>query len=138
MNPVSIHEANPPSRFAWLQGLLAEELSPYHGRSARVARMVLAATLVMIVDETLRIPYAAIGAIYALTISRESPQATTTFVRSVIAGFAAAAVDVFVCAMFFENYPLIRFLWVVGTLFVMFFCIKCPLPTLSRLPDSDI
>jgi multidrug resistance protein MdtO len=121
---VSTHDANPPSRFAWLQRLLTEELSPYPGRSARVARMVLAATLVMIVDQTFRIPYAAIGAIYALTISRESPQATTRFVRSVVAGFAAAALDVFVCAMFFENYPLMRFLWVIGTLFLMFFALS--------------
>src|SRR5580658_3243538 len=119
-----MHEANPTSHFAWLQGLLTEELSPYPGRSARVARMVIAATLVMIVDQTFRIPYAAIGAIYALTISRESPRATTRFVRSVVAGFAAAAVDVLVCAMFFENDPLIRFLWVVGTLFIMFFALS--------------
>jgi multidrug resistance protein MdtO len=86
--------------------------------------MVIAATLVMIVDQTLHIPYAAIGAIYALTISRESPQATTRFVRSVIAGFATAAAYVLVGAMFFENYPLIRFLWVIGTLFLMFFALS--------------
>jgi multidrug resistance protein MdtO len=119
-----MHEANPTSHFAWLQELLKEELAPYPGRSARVARMVIAATLVMIVDQTFHIPYAAIGAIYALTISRESPQATTRFVRSVIAGFAVAAADVLICAIFFENYPLIRFLWVIGTLFLMFFALS--------------
>jgi len=124
MNSVSEHEAKPVSHLAWLWGLLKEELSPYPGRSARVARMVLAATLVMIVDQTFRIPYAAIGAIYALTISRESPQATTRFVRSVIAGFTTAAVYVLVGAIFFENYPLIRFLWVVSTLFLMFFALS--------------
>jgi multidrug resistance protein MdtO len=86
--------------------------------------MVIAATLVMIVDQTFHIPYAAIGAIYALTISRESPQATTRFVRSVIAGFATAAAYVLVGAIFFENYPLIRFLWVIGTLFLMFFALS--------------
>ncbi len=112
------------SRFAWLQALLKEELSPYPGRSARVARMVIAATLVMIVDQTFKIPYAAIGAIYALTISRESTQATTRFVRSVIAGFATAAVYVLVGAIVFANYPLIRFLWVVGTLYLMFFLLS--------------
>jgi len=124
MNSVSEHEAKPVSHLAWLWGLLKEELSPYPGRSARVARMVLAATLVMIVDQTFRIPYAAIGAIYALTISRESPQATTRFVRSVIAGFTTAAVYVLAGAIFFENYPLIRFLWVVSTLFLMFFALS--------------
>ena len=124
MNSVSKHEANPDSHFAWLRGLLKEELSPYPGRSARVVRMVIAATLVMIVDQTFHIPYAAIGAIYALTISRESPQATTRFVRSVIAGFATAAAYVLVGAIFFEHYPLIRFLWVIGTLFLMFFALS--------------
>jgi multidrug resistance protein MdtO len=124
MNPVSTHKANSPSRFAWLQALLKEELSPYPGRSARVARMVIAATLVMIVDQTFQIPYAAIGAIYALTIARESTQATRRFVRSVVAGFATAAVYVLLGAIFFANYPLLRFLWVVGTLFLMFFLLS--------------
>ena len=124
MNSVPEHEPNPASHLAWLHGLLKEELSPYPGRSARVARMVIAATLVMIVDQTFHIPYAAIGAIYALTISRESPQATTRFVRSVVTGFAIAAAYVLVSAIFFENYPLIRFLWVISTLFLMFFALS--------------
>ena len=60
----------------WLWGFLKEELAPYPGRAALVARMTLAATLVMIVCMTFRIPFAFQGAIYALLISRESPRAT--------------------------------------------------------------
>jgi multidrug resistance protein MdtO len=41
-----------------------------------VARMTLAATLIMIIGMTFRIPYTFQGAIYALMISRESRQAT--------------------------------------------------------------
>ena len=64
------------SSLAWLRDFLREELSPYPGRGALVARMVIAATLITIVGLTFRIPYTFQGAIYALMISRESPQAT--------------------------------------------------------------
>ena len=61
---------------AWFWEFLKHELAPYPGRAVTVARMVLAATLVMIICKTFRIPYAFLGAIYALLISRESPRAT--------------------------------------------------------------
>ena len=67
----------PPPPVAWIWGFLKEELAPYPGRGALVARMTIAATLVMIVCMTFRIPFAFQGAIYALLISRESPRATT-------------------------------------------------------------
>ena len=57
---------------AWLRRFLREELAPYPGRGLVVARMVIAATIVMILAMTFRIPYGAYGAIYALTISRSS------------------------------------------------------------------
>jgi multidrug resistance protein MdtO len=112
------------SPFAWLWDLVREELAPYPGRVALVARMVTAATLVMIVNMTFRIPYGAYGAIYALTISRESPQATVRFVKTIVIAFAVAAADVLVGAFFFVNEPLDRFLWVIGTLFLMFYALS--------------
>ena len=45
---------------------LKEELTPYPGRAALVARMVMAATLVMIITMTFRLPYGAYCAIYAV------------------------------------------------------------------------
>ena len=54
-------------------GVPKEELVPYPGRVNTVARMVIAATLVMIICMTFRIPYGFQGAIYVLFISRESP-----------------------------------------------------------------
>jgi multidrug resistance protein MdtO len=55
-----------------------------------VARMVITATLVMLLSMTFRLPYGAYGAIYALILSRESLQATATAVRMVIIGFGLA------------------------------------------------
>jgi len=119
MNPLAGHEMTTTS--TWLLRLLKEELAPYPGRSALVARMVIAATLVMIVSQTFQIPYGAIGAIYALMISRENPKATTRYVKSLLIGFSIAAVDVLVAAFVFVDQPPLRLLWVVGTLFLSFF-----------------
>jgi multidrug resistance protein MdtO len=68
----------------WLKGFFKEELAPYPGRAALVARMAVAATIVMLLTMTFRIPYGAYGAIYALTISRENPEATAKAVKTVI------------------------------------------------------
>ena len=46
-----------PRPLAWFREFLKDELSPYPGRLALVARMVLAATAVMVIFMTFRIPY---------------------------------------------------------------------------------
>ena len=50
--------ADGPRPLTWFREFLKHELAPYPGRAVTVARMVLAATLVMIVCYTFRIPYA--------------------------------------------------------------------------------
>ena len=70
-----------PRPLDWFGEFLKEELAPYPGRVALVARMVIAATLVMLITMTFHIPYGAYGTIYALTISRESPQAKVKTAR---------------------------------------------------------
>jgi multidrug resistance protein MdtO len=57
------------SSLAWLKEFLKEELAPYPGRAALVARMCIAATIVMLLTMTFRIPFGAYGAVYALTLS---------------------------------------------------------------------
>ena len=52
-----------PRALAWILEFLKEELAPVPGRAGIVARMVIAATLVMIICETFRIPYTFEGAI---------------------------------------------------------------------------
>src|ERR1700685_2896648 len=89
------------SPLAWLKEFLKEELTPYPGRAALVARISIAATIVMLLTMTFRIPYGAYGAIYALTISRESPQATTKAAKIIIIGFLLSVLYILIGAMFF-------------------------------------
>jgi multidrug resistance protein MdtO len=124
MDTIGQTAAEWPSTMVWLRGFLKEELAPYPGRGALVARMVIAATLVMIVNMTLRIPYGAYGAIYALIISREDPQSTLKNVKTIVAAFAIGAADVLIGAMLFAGDPMPRFLWIVGTLFTMFYALS--------------
>src|SRR5690242_7648826 len=84
----------------WLWEFLKEELAPYPGRAALVARMVICATLVMIITMTFRLPYGMHGAVFALVISRQSPQATLKHVRTTVIAFAFSAVYIFIGARF--------------------------------------
>ena len=61
----TVTESHAP--LAWFGEFLKEELAPYPGRFDTVARMVIAATLVMIVTMTFRIPYGFQGAISAFS-----------------------------------------------------------------------
>jgi len=79
----------------WFWEFLKEELAPYPGKAALVARMVISATLVMIITMTFRLPYGMHGAIFTLIISRESPQATLKHVRTTVIAFAFSAVYIF-------------------------------------------
>jgi multidrug resistance protein MdtO len=87
-------------------------------------RMTIAATIVMIVNMTFRIPYGAYGAIYALVLSRENPEASLKAVRTLVISYSLAVVDVLIGAVFFSGDPLLRVLWVAATLFVMFFSLS--------------
>src|ERR1700689_213222 len=118
----SLPESPQPLALFW--EFLKEELEPYPGRAALVARMVIAATLVMLITMTFRIPYGAYGAIYALTISRESPQATTKAAKIIIIGFLLSVLYILIGAMFFLQDPSLRLIWVVASLFVMFYALS--------------
>jgi multidrug resistance protein MdtO len=49
---------NSTARLAWFSEFLKEELAPYDGRAALVARMVITSTLVMILSMSFRPPLA--------------------------------------------------------------------------------
>src|SRR6476469_6148426 len=103
---------------------LKEELAPYPGRAALVARMVICATLVMIITMTFRLPYGMHGAIFSLIISRESPRATLKHVRTTVVAFAFSAVYILMRALFSLDDPTLRLLWIIATLFVAFSAIS--------------
>src|SRR5262245_15246714 len=96
---------------AWFREFLRLELAPYPGRAALVIRMVIAATLMMIITMTFRMPYGDYGAIYALIISRESPQATIKAVKTIVVAFAFGAAYGLTLGIFFGGDPMLRLLW---------------------------
>ena len=118
----SVPESRQP--LSWFWDFLKQELTPYPGRVSLAARMVIAATLVMIITMTFRIPYGAYAAAFALTISRESPQITVKALRTIVVGWALGAAYILIGALFFLENPVLRFLWVIVTLFAIFYAIS--------------
>jgi multidrug resistance protein MdtO len=114
----------PPRPTAWFREFLRDELTPYPERAALVARMVIAATIVMLITMTFRMPYGAYAALYALTISRESPQTIGKAVTSIVAAFVLGGAYVLISAYFFSGDPLLRLLWVIGSFFISFYAIS--------------
>ena len=112
------------SPLAWLQEFLRDELAPYPGRAALVGRMMLCASIVMLVNMTFQIPYGAYAALYSLTISRENPEATLHDMKSTVVGFAIAVAYVLLGAIFFAGEPVLRLVWVLFSLFLMFWMLS--------------
>jgi multidrug resistance protein MdtO len=109
---------------AWLWDFLRDELAPYPGRGAVVGRIVVSASLVMLITMTFQIPYGAFAALYAFTLSREDPAASLKDVKTTFLGFALGTAHVLFGAIFFSGDPVLRFVWVLTTLFVMFFALS--------------
>jgi multidrug resistance protein MdtO len=109
---------------AWLRDFLREELAPYPGRGALVARMVFSVTIYTVLVMTFQLPYGAFGAIYALLLSRESPEATVQATKLIAIAFVVAAVDVLLGAMFCSGEPLLRLSWVIFSLFQIFYLLS--------------
>jgi len=112
-----------PEPLTWLWKFLKHELAPYPGRAATVARMVLAATLVMIICNTFRIPFAFLGGIYALLISRESPRSTVSSAGTVLLLAATGVGYILISAQFVISIPLLHFLWNISSLFLAFYAL---------------
>jgi multidrug resistance protein MdtO len=113
-----------PRALAWFLEFLKEELAPVPGRAGVVARMVIAATLVMIICETFRIPYAFEGAIYTLIMSRESPRAT---LQSALVAFLSVGMGgayVLISASLVVSIPILHFLWVICSFFLAFYALS--------------
>ncbi|HXP10833.1 MAG TPA: hypothetical protein VN828_20180, partial [Acidobacteriaceae bacterium] len=116
--PNALDEAG---EFLW--NFLKTELTPYPGRAWVVARITIAATLVMILVMTFQIPSGFLGAIFTLFLSRENPSATLASGLRAIAAFVAATVYTLIGVALFVDDPLTHFLGVGVSLFVSFFLI---------------
>lgn len=113
-----------PRPLVWLRDFLKEELVPFPGRAALVARIVIAATIVMILTMTFRIPFGAYAATYTFMVSRESPQATVRSAITEVFEFACIVVYNLVGAILFLNHPVLRVFWVISTLFLIFYATR--------------
>ena len=118
----SLPAANNP--LAWLWQWLRDELTPYPGRLALVARMVISATLVMIIGMTFRIPYTWQGAVYALLVSRENPRATVKSAATIFLVTGIAAAYIILSMKLVINSPSLHFLWIITTFFLAFYAIS--------------
>jgi multidrug resistance protein MdtO len=108
----------------WFGNFLRDELAPYPGRGALITRMVIAATLVMIIGMTFRISYTFQGAIYTLIISRENPQATLRSAATVLLVTFICVAYLLASAPLFISHPLFHFLWVLCSFFLAFYLIS--------------
>lgn len=108
----------------WVWEFLREELAPYPHRIQMVERMVLAATLTMIIGMAFRIPFGFEGPVIALFASRESTRATIKSVFTMTVATLLGATFVLVCAPFFTVNPIVHFIWVGIALFVAFFALS--------------
>jgi multidrug resistance protein MdtO len=115
------------SRSGWLWQFLRDELEPYPERVQLAGRMVLTATLVMLVCMAYRVPYAFEGPVLALFVSRESTRATINSVFSMALGLVGGTIFVIASAPLFTTDPILHFIWVGFALFVVFFA----LPTVN-------
>jgi multidrug resistance protein MdtO len=108
----------------WFWAFLKNELAPYPGRAWVVGRIIIAATIVMILVMTFKIPGGFLAAIFTLFISRENPTATLrSGVRAIIAFTIATAYTVAGVAILLDD-PVVHFFWVVVSLFIAFYLIQ--------------
>jgi multidrug resistance protein MdtO len=117
--PNAINEA-----WNWFWDFLKSELTPYPGRAWVVARVTIAATLVMWIIMTFQIPNGFLGAIFVLFLSRENPTATLVAGLKGIAAFGLATIYTLIGAAMLVDDPLTHFLGVGISLFVSFFLIS--------------
>jgi multidrug resistance protein MdtO len=95
----------PEGRVSWALEFLRRELAPYPGRLSTVTRMVLAATLTMLIIMTFHLPAGALGGYFALIISRESLGSTAKQTWLTIVFFCLGTVYVMLGIAVFVDSP---------------------------------
>ena len=120
--PQSAEQGHRP--LPWFWSFLKEELAPYPGRTAIVARMVTAATLVMIIGMTYRLSFTFQGAIFTLLISRETTRSTLQSAGLAILITGLGALSLIITAWFVISSPTLHFLSNVAVFLVAFFALN--------------
>src|ERR1700678_2032808 len=107
-----IHLPHLESFTKWFPDFLKKEFAPYPGRGALVARMVISATLTMIIIVTFRIPGGVVGTLTAFLFSRDNLASTARSAIVIIAAFLIGALFIPVGARLLASTPETHFLWV--------------------------
>src|ERR1700758_2760191 len=123
MENVIVAPAESSGLLPWLGEMLKDELAVYPGRGIMVARMVISATLTMIVAMTFRIPGGFEGALYAFLIARDDFRSTMKSGIAMAVSYTIGVSFVLTCAAIFASHPNARFLWFAGSMFAVFFAL---------------
>jgi len=107
----------------WIRSMLKEEIAPYPGRGLIVARMVIAATLTMILIMAFRIRGGFEGALYAFLIARDDMHSTLKSGIAIAVSYTIGVSFVLTGAALSASHPSARFLWFAGSMFVVFFAL---------------
>jgi multidrug resistance protein MdtO len=125
MAPEAIHIPHQERFQDWFPDFLKKELAPFPGRGALVARMVISATLAMILIITFRIPGGVVGALSAFLFSRENLVSTARSAIFLIIAFLIGALFIPIGARLLASTPETHFFWVAISLFLVFFLLRC-------------
>jgi multidrug resistance protein MdtO len=104
--------------------ILRTELAWYPGRPALVGRIVLACTSVMLLAVIFRIPGAVLGASFPILISRENPKATRKSAFQIGLACSIGTAEVIVGGMLTAGSPFLHVIWVMVSLFTVFYAIS--------------
>jgi multidrug resistance protein MdtO len=116
--------ARPSVSWPWFREFIRWEVAPYPGRVNTVIRMTIAATLVMIIVVTFRIPNAALAGLFSILLARENLAATWRGGQFIVLGFVLASLYTLLGMMLFRGFPITHFFWVIGSLYLIFFVIR--------------
>jgi multidrug resistance protein MdtO len=116
--------ARPTVSWPWFREFIRWEVASYPGRVNTVIRMTIAATLVMIIVVTFRIPNAALAGLFSILLARENLAATWRGGQFIVLGFVLASLYTLLGMMLFRGYPITHFFWVIGSLYLIFFVIR--------------
>ncbi|MGD0211908.1 MAG: FUSC family protein [Terriglobales bacterium] len=119
-----LQTAGRTASWLWFREFIRWEVAPYPGRLNTVIRMTVAATLVMLIVVTFRIPNAFLAALFAILLARENLAATWRGGRTLVLGFVGATLYTLLGIMLFRGYPITHFFWVIGSLYLVFFVIR--------------
>jgi len=109
---------------AWFWRFLKTELAPYPGRAWVVTRITIAATITAVLVMTFRVPYGYLGAIVPFFMSRESPAVTLRNFIAIAILCVFCVLYVIVGIMMLVDDPLTHFLWIVTSVFLVFYLIS--------------